>query len=175
MADYTVNGLNAAAKSLIDVVAPSIDPTDPLAKEQLKLVVDYLHFLRDRVDFIQLRQRFHCQHQHRMAEELIGHADQVSTVLAGELKLAISLSTQLLDDPSASAVSLRELTAILANRVSRLVNEAVKQNSPAATDIREIVLRRSKDVIDFERTWYLPFGFDSKPDSLQTLESYFGK
>ena len=41
MADVTDNGLRAAVKALTDVVAPSIDPTDPLAKEQLRLVVDF--------------------------------------------------------------------------------------------------------------------------------------
>ena len=51
MSDVTDNGLRAAVKALTDVVAPSIDPSDPLAKEQLRLVVDYLQFVRSRLDF----------------------------------------------------------------------------------------------------------------------------
>ena len=44
MPDHTDNNLRAAIKSLTDVVTPAVDPGDPMAREQLALVVAFLEF-----------------------------------------------------------------------------------------------------------------------------------
>ena len=46
MANHADNDFRAAAKALLDVVAPAIDAHNPLARQQLKLVVDWLDFYR---------------------------------------------------------------------------------------------------------------------------------
>ena len=40
--DHTANTLRAISKALTDVIAPAVDPKDPLANEQLRLVIDYV-------------------------------------------------------------------------------------------------------------------------------------
>ena len=57
MANHADNDFRAAAKSLLDVVAPAIDPANPLARQQLKLVVDWLDFYRSRLPYNQDRER----------------------------------------------------------------------------------------------------------------------
>src|SRR3954452_4273924 len=51
------NALGAAIRALEEVVAPAIDPADPLAAEQLVLVIDSLRFLRERLDHLHDRAR----------------------------------------------------------------------------------------------------------------------
>ena len=46
------NPLRAAVKSLTDVVAPALDPTNPLANEQLRLVCRFLEYTRLRAAYL---------------------------------------------------------------------------------------------------------------------------
>lgn len=44
MAEHADRALDAAVKALSQVVAPAVDPEDPLAVEQLRLVISWLPF-----------------------------------------------------------------------------------------------------------------------------------
>ena len=46
------NVLRAAVRALAEVVAPSVDASDPLAQEQLRLVCKFLEMIRQRVGFV---------------------------------------------------------------------------------------------------------------------------
>ena len=74
MPDYTDNSFRASIKALEDVVAPALDPSNPLAAEQLRLVSGFLRFFQER--------------RHALAEyeraELAWHVDLLET-LAGTL------------------------------------------------------------------------------------------
>ena len=48
MADHEENAIRAAIKALSQVVAPAVDPSNPLAVEQLRLVVQFLDFHLER-------------------------------------------------------------------------------------------------------------------------------
>ncbi|NDK91451.1 hypothetical protein GYA93_17985 [Gordonia desulfuricans] len=50
MIDHSENALRAVIKSLRDVVAPAVDPGDPMAQEQLALSLGTLEFLHSRLD-----------------------------------------------------------------------------------------------------------------------------
>ena len=81
MADHIDNGLIASIKALNDVVAQSIDNSNPLAREQLTLVTRYLGFLRQRLPYQFERDRFELDHYVALAKALTGIAQ--NSVVAG--------------------------------------------------------------------------------------------
>src|SRR5262249_9188499 len=58
MADVTTNALRGIIKTLSDVVVPAIPADDPLAQQELKMVVRYLSFARERIDHLYARARY---------------------------------------------------------------------------------------------------------------------
>lgn len=74
MADYTDNALLASIKALNEVVLPALDPSDPLATEQLRLVAGFLKFLGARLPYVHDRNRFELEHYLALAGRLAADA-----------------------------------------------------------------------------------------------------
>ena len=72
MADVTTNALRGLVKTLNDVVVPSIPADDPLALQELKMVVRYLNFARERVDHLYARARYELTFYSGLISELGG-------------------------------------------------------------------------------------------------------
>src|SRR4029450_540656 len=78
MADVTTNALRGLVKTLNDVVVPAIPADDPLALQELKMVLRYLSFARERVDHLYARARYELTfYSDLIAQlaELVGKAD----------------------------------------------------------------------------------------------------
>ena len=58
MSDTTTNSLRGLVKTLNDVVVPAIPADDPLALQELRMVVRYLAFCRERVEHLYARARY---------------------------------------------------------------------------------------------------------------------
>src|SRR4051812_7816939 len=119
MADYTDNALLASIKALNEVVMPAVDPADPLAREQLRLVTGFLEFLRVRVAHLHERRRFEFQHQLALGRRLMPDA-AVSAEVAARLSAAIVHAEAVEADRKESVDALREATAELAAATSGL-------------------------------------------------------
>ena len=171
MADVTDNGLRAAVKALTDVVAPSIDPTDPLAKEQLRLVVDYLQFVRSRLDFLHDRARFEMNHHLATARALQALGAPFSAENRDLLDATVSAGLQTQASVEASTVSVKEVSASLAAIARELVREAASFAPELRGPIERCVLLAADEIIRFERSWYLPLGFDPAPGDVVPLAS----
>ena len=169
MADVTDNGLRAAVKALTDVVAPSIDRGDPLAQEQLRLVVDYLEFVRCRLDFLYDRDRFELGHELALASALQRLHPPCSAPTAALLHAAIEAGGLAASAVGTSTVALKAAAAALAAAVRELIREAATFATEARSAIERQVIEASGERILFERAWYLPLGFDPAPGEVPAL------
>ena len=167
--DVTENGLRAAVKALTDVVAPAIDRNDPLAAEQLRLVVEYLQFVRSRLDMLYDRDRFELQHNLSMARKLNALGATLSKETASQLEAAISEGAGVQARVGASMPALKTASAALAAAVRDLIREAGAFEPAVRGEIENCVLEASEERITFERAWYLPLGFEPAPQELAPL------
>lgn len=169
--DHSENTLRAVIKSLTDAVAPAIDPADPLANEQLRLCVDYLEFLQLRLDDLHGRSRFEAEHAVRVAQSLSSTASVVDTGLAALLTTAVAATQEALGDPAIRPSQLAGRT----EQVLAVVREIVRASAGADPDVRAqieaAVLAGSEERVDFDRSWYQPYGFDPLPGTIKNLDS----
>ena len=167
--DHTDTGLRAVVKALKDVVAPALNPADPLALEQLRLAVDYIEFVRARFEHFHDRERFELSHHLGMATSVDALAAPITGAAAAALKTAIGQGAQLAADPGATTRALKAGTAALAAAVAKVVHDASTLDVAARRMIEQTVLQATDDRIEFERAWYLPLGFDPAPGDVKDL------
>jgi hypothetical protein len=169
--DHTAVGLAAAIRALRDVVAPAVDPAEAQAQDQLRLTIDYLRFLQERVDHLHDRERFELRHHLDMARALRQLVDPSRSPAAGALEDVVAAGARALALPGASTLALRNATAALAAAASRLVRDAARLDAASARELERCVLRHSRERIEFERSWYLPLALDPDPHHVKPLEA----
>lgn len=173
--DHTDVGLRAVVKALTDVVAPAVNPADPLASEQLRLAVDYIEFVRSRLDFFYDRERFDLQHHLAMARSLHEIAGPLSLEGAPALQDAIDAGARAIGEAGTSIRALKAATAGLAAAMAPIIRGAADLDEPARRKIERCVLEATEARIAFERSWYLPLGFDPAPNEVQSLQDLASK
>ncbi len=169
MADRNDGALQAAIKALEQAVAPAVDPTDPLAGEQLRLVVGYLKLLRSRLGLVERRARFELQHHAAMAQSLHEEFVAIGGEPARRAQVAWAQAAPLLADPAADADALGPTTALLAGAVSGLVRAAADAEPGLRRRIEHAVALHSRRWIDAQRAWFAPLGFELHAAELPTL------
>lgn len=175
MADHIDNGLAAAIKALDDVVAKSIDPSNPLAREQLKLVARYLGFLRQRLPYRHERDRFELAHYTELARELLPTSEECSVLDAPSLAATVQVGQSVLDDPSASAAQIKAAVDGLTTALSVLVRGAAVADEQLRRRIELKVTLASAALFDVQRAWYMPMGFEPDPGRVPALERALAK
>ena len=108
MANHADNDFRAAAKALMDVVAPAIDPQNPLARQQLKLVVDWLDFYRSRRPYNQDRERLELAVQLETARDLASAAPEAAVPA---LRAAVGAASEVHARLGPRPVEVRAVTA----------------------------------------------------------------
>ncbi|MGE0233584.1 MAG: hypothetical protein AB7O39_00375 [Flavobacteriaceae bacterium] len=170
MTDCTENDLRAALKALDDVIAPSIDAADPLAGEQLRLVVEYLAFLKSRIEFIADRDRFELAHNIALSRALAADAGKIDAGLAVQLEAAGDMARSVFETAGSGSAAMKRSAAMLAALIRELVRKAQHADVDARTRIERTVLDVSGARIEFERAWFLPLGLDPAPAEVEPLE-----
>lgn len=162
-------GLQSVIKSLSDTVAGAIDPADHLAKEQLKLAIGYVDFVRKRLHLVHGRERFDLRHYLDLSHGLLAIGE-----LRGEaidtLRAMVPSAEGLLKDPAALTGEIRSAAMDLGHAVTTVVQQAHDDISPARVAIDRLVLRATEAKLDMERLWYEPVGFDPELPTGATLE-----
>jgi hypothetical protein len=169
MADYTDNALLASIKALNEVVVPAVDPADPLAREQLRLVTGFLEFLRVRVAHLHERRRFELEHQLALGRRLMPDA-AASAEVAARLSAAIVQAEAVGADPEASVDALRGATAVLAAATSGLARAVACADPTTRQRVEQTILAHSARWVDMQRAWFLPQGFELHAGELPPLE-----
>lgn len=170
MADYTDNALLSSLKALEHAVQPALDPTDPLACEQLRLVMGFLAFQRSRLPLWYPRRWFELDHQLRLAREVVGEASLFSEELATRLHSAITAGEQIQAQRLPPVAQVDASNAELAACVSALVRQAAHGDTEARLRLQRTVLRSSKRWVDMQRAWFAPQGFELRADELPPLD-----
>lgn len=159
MADHTANDLNAAIHALKDVVAPAVDPSNPLAAEQLQLVITWLQFYKTRFPFAHQRARSELSVALALADYLAGEAEPE---FARQLRDVAEAGRGVRADPASGTQSLQE-TAI---RIDALASEVVRASAGWPQERRKaverVVLDRAKDHLLLQRAWFKPQGIEAK-------------
>ena len=167
MANHADNDFRAAAKSLLDVVAPAIDTANPLARQQLKLVVDWLDFYRSRLPYNQDRERLELEVQLQTARAIEDVAPANST---NALRAAIDAAAPVHSRLGPRPVQVRAVTAGLEDAISAVVRQSTGFDTATQTAIERIVVRDARHLLDAHRAWFLPQGIEPDPDALPSLE-----
>ena len=172
--DQTKNGLGAAMKSLQDIVAPAIAKDDPLAIEQLRLVIDYLEFVRSRVDYLYHREQFELRHYVGMARALSVVAAEVDPELATAIAESV-VAAEACAGRTASTDEIRDATAALAAGIRLLVRAAADAEAGTRKEIETTIVASSVERTAVERAWYLKQGFDQKAAEVSELAPLLAK
>lgn len=161
MADHTVMGLRTAIKSLQDVVAPAVDPANPLANEQLRMVCAYLGLVVQQLPYRSARIRSELLDALHLARVLAPMAQRCSAAAAQALESAIasSASHEMSVDPS--ECDLERTTARLNASISALVRTASTADASTRREIELAVVADARATLEVNRAWFLPLGFES--------------
>jgi len=167
--DHTSVGLRAVVRSLTDVVTPAIDPGASLAMEQLRLSIDYIEFVMGRIDYLHARDQFELRHHLEMARNVQMIVASVAMEEVATLVTSIERGVAVSADSSASAQQMKLASSQLASAISRVVKKAPELEDTARFAIERSVVRSGQAQIAFERSWYLPLGFDPDPANVRPL------
>ncbi len=167
MSDHLDTAFRAAASALRDVVAPSVDPANPLAREQLQLVIGWLDFARGRLPFLHDRNRF----------ELAAHADMgdaVQAALAGngdaDLSPAVDAARTLLADPAVGTTAIVAATNRLQDEIAAAARRAADLPAGTGRAVEKSIVVHSKRILDAQRVWFLQQSVEPEPDKMPSLE-----
>jgi len=172
--DQTDVGLKSVVKALIDTVAPAIDPSDHLAKEQLRLAASYIDFVRQRLHLVHARERFDLRHYLSLSEALFSAGLPDGTEQTGALRAAFAIAKPLAGDAAALTAQVRSAATDLAYAVAGVVQAAhAGWASPElAKRIDAAVVAATEDKLEMELLWYQPIGFDPSPRTDRTVEDF---
>jgi hypothetical protein len=173
MADHNESALHAAIKALNQVVAPSVDRSNPLAVEQLRLVSMFLEFHAQHRSHERKLAWTHLHLQARLAEEA-GNL-LASALPAGSARLiaaAQAAQRQLADTGTAAAV-WEGLHSELGLCISEVQAEAEADGCDEGTRnaLDTLVLAHARGQLELHRVWFKSFGFEGRPESLPSLEA----
>ncbi|MDM0032434.1 hypothetical protein QTI33_09885 [Variovorax sp. J22P271] len=167
--DNTDVGLSAAIRALADVVVPEVGPDHAQATDQLKLTIDYLRFVVERLPHLHQRARLELRHGVLAASTVQSAMQAPVTSPLGE---AIDAGNAVLSDPDVSSSRVQQATAKLGAATAQAVRDAASLDEPIRQKVERSALRASLERIAFERSWYLPLRLDPDPHDVRPL-SYF--
>ena len=167
MANHADNDFRAAAKALMDVVAPAIDPQNPLARQQLKLVVDWLDFYRSRLPYSMDRERLELAVQLEIAREVVR---AVPADMGTSLQTAVAEATVIHERLGPRPPEVRAVTARLEDEISVVVRRSREFAEEARHDIERVVVLKTRHLLDAQRSWFLPQSIEPEPDAILPLD-----
>ena len=170
MADVTTNALRGLVKTLNDVVVPAIPADDPLALQELKMVVRYLNFARERVDHLYARARYELTFYSDLVAQLAELLGKSYGEDAKNLTDLRNRAAALLAQPGAAIDDLRNLNLEITSRISAVLGE-VSEPAILAKLERTVVLA-SAEITAFDRSWYAPLKLERFPEQVRPLSSF---
>lgn len=158
--------LQVSIKSLVDTIAPAVDPSNKMAVEQLSLTIATLTMVRNRLPLSRRLARATLADAVNLAEAIIDPLED-----AEDKKLLSGLTQRcksVLADPALDAQDLSYVVGEINAAISGIIDKV--QQSPARVAIEAIVLQRSATRIQLGRAWCLPAGFEASPQSIPSIE-----
>lgn len=170
MSDHSENAMHAAIKALAEVVAPSVDKGNPLAVEQLRLVVTFLEFHVRAMPQSRRLQWMELHLQAELARKVAELLQQQRPALAAPLCHALEQGQAALAQPGAPATTWQQAAARLAAAVCAALDSAATASGALARRLDALVVDESRHMLDLKRVWFRPYGFEARPGALPALE-----
>ena len=162
--------LNATVRALDELVAPSLDPANPLAQEQLRLVLRFLGLIRQRAGHEHRRQRAELALALAQAQALQAAATPWPAVLPPEvsarLAAALAAGRCAFDDADAEDAALQQAAQALDALAATLVRFAPAMPDAQALAVERQVLAGAEALLALRRAWFSPLGLDPEPASV---------
>jgi hypothetical protein len=154
MADYTTNTINTIVRSLETAVIPRVDPTDPFAVDQVRMVLSHIKFLEERATRIGSRARLELKGYVAMAQEVALTLTEDGDALTS-LTDALTAGTRALNDPFTSVEELDRATGAIRTVLSRLARFRTLD-----AEATRIVCTASHAIVNMQRAYYGPMEWD---------------
>lgn len=167
MFDPIDNDLQAAANALRDVIAPAVDPANPIAQQQLKLIVDWLEFYRQRAPQWWRLDAFELSQQAAMARELAG---VLPAAQQGGLAAALQGAAEVEHALGVGPQRVRHAVTELEDAISERVRASAALPPEQRRQVERIVVGGTKRWLDAHRAWYAPLSIESDPAALPALD-----
>jgi hypothetical protein len=163
-------------KAMVETVAPAIDPLDPLAQEQARLVIGTLMLMAEQLP---LQYRFDVDDLTRM----VGFADDLGARLhtcSGPLADAVSALTAsaaagraVLSRPTVDVTYIVTAARAIRTAADHVVDVVFTDDDARAHrgEVRRVVLDWSRDEILRDRAWTRSQGFEPDVESIPPIES----
>lgn len=165
------NLLRAARRSMQEMIVPAVGPENPLAKEQAQLIVMALQFVEDRLPHLHSRDRAEMIAYADMAEAVLATAHiEAERALLADVPLAIGEARRLQASPGASSVEMQVAAQKIAAAVSAGVRAARQSTPELLQRLHDAVAAGSRPIIDLQRAFFAPTGFDRGAKQLPSLE-----
>ena len=176
MSDHLDNAFRAATHALRDVVAPAVDGSNPLAREQLQLVIAWLEFQRQRLPYLHDRDRFELSAHAEMAEAVLAALKGSGSAGADVESLSEATDDALaaLADPAAGGGVLAQTTARLQDEISAAARRAPDMPADAGRAVERSIVLHTKRILDAQRVWFLPQSVEPQPEAMSSLHDALG-
>lgn len=171
MSDHNENSFQAAIKALSQVVAPSVDPSNPLAVDQLRLVIQFLEFyverqpLQGKLDWRELELNV------EFGMAVLRQSRSAASADIQALEDNVEKGRSYLAHPGPAISERQRLSDNIAAAISDMVSQSTHAGDQSENRVELVVLEYSKKHLDLKRSWYLPFGFEADPKSISPIEA----
>jgi hypothetical protein len=167
--------LASAIRSLTDVIAPAIDPSESLAQEQVRIVIGLLELLAQRLP---LQFQFDCDELARLHALTRSLATQARSALdaeaATEFTAAQADAADVLDrakaGPEEVLAAVRRLRVVCADATAAIHAAAPQERS----NLKDIILGHSAEQLLRDRVWLISQGWEKKPENLPEIGELIG-
>jgi hypothetical protein len=165
--DHSDVALRSVVRALSDVVEPAVSPDAALAREQLRLSIEYLKFAITRIELLHERAVFELRHQLRLAQAVRRAVD--GSAATSSLDGPIAGGESLVCVTSPPIDELRRASAALAAGVSAVLRDLGTSDLKLRRELIRLVATASRERVVFERSWYAPLGIDPDPEEVPDL------
>ena len=147
--------LAAIAKSLADNVMPAVDPSNPMAVEQLHLALATLGILRQRLPDL------HAFLRRDLADNIA-----LAKAIGGEGAVIVE-SERVFASPESSPQQIETQVRNLKEAIAALIDKA--RGTPAEQEVAEAVIAAQEPMILRARAWAIGMGFEPDPTQIPAL------
>ncbi len=157
--------LQAVLKSLTEVIAPSVDPHDKMAREQVSLVIGLLTLIADRLPHTHA---YDCDELGRLiqlAQNIVPAAD--SQALSSAIDGGIVVLERAKASPGDLVATIAALRSAIGDAAAGL---ASRKDTIGRAAVRALLDASSAQLLR-ERSWVLMQGWENDPSSIPEIET----
>jgi hypothetical protein len=172
MPNNVANMLNAARRSMEEMILPALEGANPLAREQAQLVIQALAFVESQLPYLHAKDRAEMIAYAAIARDVLAiDLDGADPIAVTALRQALDLAGRLENEVNTPSRDLQQAGEALAGALGALVRSLGKLSDESRSSVRKAVVLGTARVLDIHRAFFLPTGFDKAASALPPLAS----